>query len=72
MPDFIVNSVSPTHEQSNHSNINHFEQVFHSLIANNLSPIWAFPKKTQVHCSKNVITREKIVETAKFLRCRVF
>ena len=40
----IVNSVSPSHEQSNHSNINHFEQVFHSLIANNLSPIRAFSK----------------------------
>ena len=44
MPNFIVNSVSPTHEQSNHSNINLFEQVFHNLIANNLSPIWAFQK----------------------------
>ena len=44
MPNFIVNSVNPTHEPFNHSNINHSEQVFHSLIANNLSPIWAFPK----------------------------
>ena len=62
MPNFIVNSVSLTHEQSNHSNINHSEQVFHSLIANNLSEPF---QKTQVHCSKNVIIREKIVKTAQ-------
>ena len=44
MPDIIVNSVSFTHEQSNHSHMNQFEQVLHSPINKNLSPTGAFSK----------------------------
>ena len=28
MPDIIIDSVSPIREQTNHSQMNHFEQVF--------------------------------------------
>ena len=59
MPSFIVYSVSPTHEQSNRSYFNNFEQ---EPITYPLSEPF---QKTQVHCSKNVITRERIVKTAQ-------
>ena len=46
MPNIIVNSVSPTYEQSNHKDINGFEQVLRSLISINLSSTWSFSKIT--------------------------
>ena len=37
MPDFNVDSVRPAYDQCNHIHLNHFEQVLHSRITNNLS-----------------------------------
>ena len=42
-----------------------------NFINNNLSSTWAF-SKTQVHCSKNVITRKKIVKTIQIFALHDF